>query len=230
MGTNQLQNWRLTVLKTIKMTVGRPPMTTFKMSIWADCAVSGCSPLPLSTKALAHCLSGWGELTFGQEPTLSPLPLASIQNKANFHFHQPGLFIGFWALSSQIPPLVTKGFTSTLDPGFKLRKLTYKVHHHSSLLSFLLRHSAALLEASPQHVHRWVSTQEGNFAVPSISDPFHSIPTSEEYPWVYQLQETPPPLSSPTFLGGSSFPLHLFFNLLETSGNPLPSSWILDTP
>ena len=51
---------------------------------------------------------------FGQMSTTFP-PLscgvASIWNKANFPFHQPVLFIGLWATSSQIPHtlLVTKG-------------------------------------------------------------------------------------------------------------------------
>ena len=43
------------------------------------------------------------ESAFGQECTLSlapSLPVAGIQNKANFPFHQSGLFIGFWAESS----------------------------------------------------------------------------------------------------------------------------------
>ena len=33
----------------------------------------------------------------------SPCPTASIRNKANFPFHQPVLFIGLWAMSSQTP-------------------------------------------------------------------------------------------------------------------------------
>ena len=34
-------------------------------------------------------------------------PVASIQDKANFPFYQPGLFTGFWAVSSQTPLVVT---------------------------------------------------------------------------------------------------------------------------
>ena len=39
MGTNRPWNCRLTVLKTIKMTLIRPPVTNFKMTVRADCAV-----------------------------------------------------------------------------------------------------------------------------------------------------------------------------------------------
>ena len=50
---------------------------------------------------LALWLLGMGEMIFAQESTLpsSPPPVASIQNKANSPFHQPGLFTGFWAAS-----------------------------------------------------------------------------------------------------------------------------------
>ena len=37
MGTNQLWNWILTVLKIIKMTLVRPPMIYFKMPVQAGC-------------------------------------------------------------------------------------------------------------------------------------------------------------------------------------------------
>ena len=50
---NHHWKWRLTVPKTIKMTLVRPLMTNFKMTIRADWAVSACSPLPLSVKALS---------------------------------------------------------------------------------------------------------------------------------------------------------------------------------
>ena len=43
--------------------------------------------------------------SFGQESALTP----SIQNKANFPFHQPGLLIGFHAVNSWTPILVTVG-------------------------------------------------------------------------------------------------------------------------
>ena len=69
MGINRPWNWRLTVLKTIRMTLVRPAMTDFKKTVRADCAVSACSSLPPSIKALAPWL--WGvELAFGQASAL----------------------------------------------------------------------------------------------------------------------------------------------------------------
>ena len=53
-------NWRSSVLKTIKMTLIRPPMTNFKMTVRANCTFSACSPLPWPIKAPAHWLSVGG--------------------------------------------------------------------------------------------------------------------------------------------------------------------------
>ena len=107
MATNRPWNWRLTVLKTIKKKKSRPLITNFKMTVRADCAVSACSPLPPSINVLAHWLSVGGSQPLDRGP---PSPsVASIHNKANFPFHQPCLFIGFWAVSSRTPLLVTQG-------------------------------------------------------------------------------------------------------------------------
>ena len=102
METNQPWNWRVTVLKTIKMALIRPPMTNFKMTVGA---VSSGSPLPPSIKALASSRQ-WGGVSLwtGVAPCT---PIAGSQNKANFPFHQPCLFIGFWAAKSWTPLLVT---------------------------------------------------------------------------------------------------------------------------
>ena len=81
-----------------------PPMAILKMSIRTDCAISACSPLPLPIKALAHWLLV-GELAFRLESTL-PL-VAGIWNRAKFHFHQRGLFTGFWTASSRTSLSVT---------------------------------------------------------------------------------------------------------------------------
>ena len=63
MKTSQPWNKRLIELETIKMTLVRPSMTNLEMTVRADCAVSACSPLPLSIKVLAHWLSvGWSQL------------------------------------------------------------------------------------------------------------------------------------------------------------------------
>ena len=67
-------NWRLTVPKTIKMMLVRPQMISFKMIIRADHAVSACSPIPLSMKALVHWLSARGESAFRQDRSPATLP------------------------------------------------------------------------------------------------------------------------------------------------------------
>ena len=102
METNGPWNWRLTGPKTIKMTLVRPPMTHLKVR--DDCAVSACSPLApkTSVKALAHWLP---VVVVGSWPLDRRLPpslwAAGIWNKANFPFHQRGLFIG--VASSRTP-------------------------------------------------------------------------------------------------------------------------------
>ena len=61
------------------------------------------APLLLSIKALAPlAATGQGRRSRLLDKCLSPSPpVVSIWNKANFPFYQPGLFIGFWAVSSQ---------------------------------------------------------------------------------------------------------------------------------
>ena len=109
MGTNGPWNWRLTVPKTIKMTLVRPPMTNLKMTVRADCAVSACSPLLLSIKALAPLVVNGRSQPLDRCSPFPSFPLV-CWNKANFPFYQPGLFIGFGAASSQNTCLlVTEG-------------------------------------------------------------------------------------------------------------------------
>ena len=71
METNRPWNWRVAVPNTTKMTLVRPLMTSLKTTVRAHCTVSARGPLPLSIKALARCLSGAGELIFGQGSVLS---------------------------------------------------------------------------------------------------------------------------------------------------------------
>ena len=91
----------------------RPPMTNFKMTVRADCTFSTCSPLPPPVIALAHSLSVGGiDLWTGVHPPCPhplkpPPPVASHRNKTSFPFHQPCLFIGFWAANSWTLLLVT---------------------------------------------------------------------------------------------------------------------------
>jgi len=97
-------NWRLTVLKTIKMTLIRPLHDQFQDNCqsWPS-AVSMYSPLPLPTgvTTTAH---------------LAPPPLASLRNKATFLFHQPGLYLDFRAVSSRTPLSVTVRLLSHFSP------------------------------------------------------------------------------------------------------------------
>ena len=103
MGTNGPWNWRLIVPKTIKIMLVRPLMTNFKMTIRADCAVSTCSPLFVSIKHLSPIVSG-GEV--GLWTGICP-PCQLPTSKIKKNFHQPCLFNGFWAVSSQISLSVT---------------------------------------------------------------------------------------------------------------------------
>ena len=98
MGTNWPWNWRLTVLlqltvkHAIKMTMVRPPMTNFKITIRVDCAVSACSPMQLPPSVYkSSCLlivgdGGLGGVSHwaGSHPQHTPPPL-----------HQSCLFISF---------------------------------------------------------------------------------------------------------------------------------------
>ena len=57
--------------------------------------------LHVATPTPSSLLVGMGSWPLG---ICSPsLPVAGIWNKANIPFHQPGLFTGFWAVSSQTP-------------------------------------------------------------------------------------------------------------------------------
>ena len=59
-------------------------------------------------KATAHWLLVAGRESWPLDRlSPSPAPVASLQNKANFPFHQPHLFISFWAASSRTPLSVT---------------------------------------------------------------------------------------------------------------------------
>ena len=85
------------------MTLVRPLLTNLKMTVRADGDVSVRSPLLLSIKALAPPAASEVSRPWDRGPP--SCPPVSIWNKANFPFHQPGLFTGFWAVSSQTPHL-----------------------------------------------------------------------------------------------------------------------------
>ena len=74
--------------------------------------LSACCPLPQPIKAIAHWLGvmgGW-RVSFLDNCLHSSL-VAGIQNKVNFPFHQPCLFIGFRAMSSQLDPTFNYNFS-----------------------------------------------------------------------------------------------------------------------
>ena len=100
MWTKWTWNWRLTVPKTIKMPLFRPPLTKFKLTIRAACAVSTCSPFPLPTK-FAHWLSGERSQPLDRSPPSLPQLLAS---KIKQTFLSTNLTL-FWFLSSKQPDL-----------------------------------------------------------------------------------------------------------------------------
>ena len=74
MRTNWSWNCRLSVLEAIKMMPVKPSMTNFKMTVRGECAISACSPLPLSINALAHWLSVEGSWPLDSCPPSPPQP------------------------------------------------------------------------------------------------------------------------------------------------------------
>ena len=109
MRTNQPWNWRLTVLKTVQMTLVRPQMTNFKMTVRVNRAVSACSAFLPSIKVLAHWLSVCREPGGGNRPLdrSPPSPHCGLSaSKIKQTFHQPCLFIGFWAAGNWTPLLL----------------------------------------------------------------------------------------------------------------------------
>ena len=92
-------------------------------SLWRCCT----EPPPQAKKALLPACQRV-ESAFGQT---SALPLSRhIWNKANFPFHQSGLFIPFWVASSQTPHLsVTKLLY--------LSKLVFFLHPNVRLASYI---------------------------------------------------------------------------------------------
>ena len=94
----QRRNWRSTVPKATKMMLVRPLMTNLKMTVLFLHVTA--PPRTLSIKTLTPCLPGVGDRPLDRCPPSSPT-VAGVRNKANFPFHQPTLFTGFWVASSQ---------------------------------------------------------------------------------------------------------------------------------
>ena len=84
----------------------RPLMTNFKMTSELPVLFLHGAP-PSAYKSSCPLIvgvagaGGGGSWPSDRHPPFPPV--AGIQNKANFPFHQPGLFIGFWAASSRTP-------------------------------------------------------------------------------------------------------------------------------
>ena len=79
-----------------------------KMTVRDCCAVSACKHPPPHTHThtsvckSSHPLFVSGGISLWTDIHHPPsAPAASIWNKANFPFHQPSLFAGFWPVSSQ---------------------------------------------------------------------------------------------------------------------------------
>ena len=113
---------KLTVPKTTKMVLVRPPMINFKMAVRADHAVSACSPLQSIKLFPPDCQGsdrGVGLWTVTCPP--HQLPASRIKH---FPFHQPGLLTDFWVLNSRTPlshpwwelPLSFRLLTSLVRP------------------------------------------------------------------------------------------------------------------
>ena len=108
MGTNWPWNWRVTVLKTIKMMVIRPWHDQFQDACqsWL-CCFCMWPPLSAYKSSCPLIVSGGGgswslDMKSASPPTAAMPTVAHLQNKANFLFHQPRLLsIGFRAASSQ---------------------------------------------------------------------------------------------------------------------------------
>ena len=80
---NRPWNWRLTVLRTVKMTLIRQLMINFKTTVRADCAVSACSSLhpPIKLLQLAVGRGRGVGLWTGVRP---PPQLPASQTKQTF--------------------------------------------------------------------------------------------------------------------------------------------------
>ena len=133
-GTNWPWNWRLTVLKQSRggrfmLMYGKKPSQHCKVIIlnklikkktrsdncmrFQDSCQSSCfctKPSPSAYKSSVIVGGGRGNRHFDRSPFLPTphaIPVANLQNKPNFPFHQPCFSIRFWAVNSQTPLMVT---------------------------------------------------------------------------------------------------------------------------
>lgn len=102
METNWPRNWRLTVLKTIKMSLIRSLMTNFKTTIRADCYFACGSLPPPVCKSSCLLVVSEGNQPLDRRPS-SLLPLRLWASKIKHIFLSISLvsLLAFWAVSSQ---------------------------------------------------------------------------------------------------------------------------------
>lgn len=105
MGINLPWNWKLIVLETIKMISVRPLHDQFKGSCQRELCCFCMQPPPFTCENSCPLIVHGGSQPLGRS---APAPsVAGIQNKANFPFHQPCLFIGFQEASIWSPLSIT---------------------------------------------------------------------------------------------------------------------------
>ena len=115
MGTSVPWNWRLTVPTTTRWCWSDNWWPIWRRLLEMTVLFPHVVPLHHSVYKCSHLLLLVGE---GGSRPLDRCPLPSPQvigilNKANFPFHQPGLFTDFWAASSWIP----HAYLSVTGPG-----------------------------------------------------------------------------------------------------------------
>ena len=152
MGKNWAWNWRLTVLKTIKMTPFRAPHDQFQGDgqSWLCCFCMWPPPSAYKTSCPMIVRAGGSQPLDRRLP--SPHPVANIQNKANFPFHQPCLFIGFWAVSRQTPLSVTLTYVRGQNGYLVGTSCLCNVLRGQKIIQNLC-HGRQLLLLSPNTVH-----------------------------------------------------------------------------
>ena len=107
-------------------------MTNLKMTVRADCAVSACSPLPLSMKAVVYRLSVGGDASL-QTGVHLLLPLSPNPHPGCWHPKQSKLSFTlmlhlYWLLNGAGPHFQLHYFTNDKMTASKL-KLSWMVEH-----------------------------------------------------------------------------------------------------
>ena len=112
METNWPCNWRLTVLKIIKMTLVRPPVTNFKVTELTVLFLPVAPTPPLSIKTLAHWLSG-GKSQPLDRCLPSPCPVATSEIKQTFLSTNLSYLLSFERQAAGLPHSFSNTRTGT---------------------------------------------------------------------------------------------------------------------